>query len=689
MIKPVTRVEYDMRGFLRQCLEKYESLVDHPVKFKTVSTPFHDDKIARPIGDEAERRGELQAIASRVLMKVLFAARMARFDLLRATQGLASRVTKWSKECDVALHRLMCYIHSTIDVVQSGFIGDEPQSCKLWLFADSDHAGEHDSRSTSGCILAMVRPNTYFPLTAFSKKQTATAMSSTEAEVIAANLSIRTVGLPSSCLWQVIRNAGGVTNANAQSSAVGTRARNAKKDAWEFEPLRDQVIRRHVEPRNHLFDPRDCDDCPVDHKFLSAQRFTIAQFKDGSFDADVSWDWSSREGQRVMKSEWTGMTIFRIPGPNEIDYGVESREIRNALTDSCYVGQGREGSMDIYLIGKGTFEMVFLEDNQATIRILESGRSPAFRHADKTQRLNLAWLAEQFQRKHFTLVYVPSMLQAADIFTKPFTSSEKWNQLLKILGLHRASIKPPGQKTPDALHPGGPVAAATPESQTRVLLEVCCSPESKLGEVTRKAAHGCKVIRITKDDDVLDPQTRKLIVRQVLNELRYLPKGRRLLVWASLPCTGGTPWIHVNKTIPSAANKVEEHQKEFRKLWNALVDLVNSLRSASPYIAIEWPKGCVYWKLDHVVAFCQRHAMEQVTFDGCMIGVVDVHGVSIRKPWKICTNLPSLIESFESLQCDGNHEHAEGRGESLKRTESYTFRMTDMIHRAFGVSVAN
>ena len=49
--KPVTRVEYDVRGFLRQCLEKYESLVDHPVKFKTVSTPSHDDKIARPIGD--------------------------------------------------------------------------------------------------------------------------------------------------------------------------------------------------------------------------------------------------------------------------------------------------------------------------------------------------------------------------------------------------------------------------------------------------------------------------------------------------------------------------------------------------------------------------------------------------------------------------------------------------------------
>lgn len=69
---------------------------------------------------------------------------MARFEVLRATQGLASRVAKWSKECDVALHRLMRYIHSMIDVVQSGFIGDDPKPCKLWLFADSGHAGEHD-----------------------------------------------------------------------------------------------------------------------------------------------------------------------------------------------------------------------------------------------------------------------------------------------------------------------------------------------------------------------------------------------------------------------------------------------------------------------------------------------------------------------------------------------------------------
>ena len=79
----------------------------------------------------------------------------------------------------------------------------------FWLFADADHAGEYDNRSTSGCLLVLVGPNTYFPLTAFSKKQTAVAMSSTESEVVSANVSLRAVGLPSSGLWAYLQNAGG------------------------------------------------------------------------------------------------------------------------------------------------------------------------------------------------------------------------------------------------------------------------------------------------------------------------------------------------------------------------------------------------------------------------------------------------------------------------------------------------
>ena len=127
-------------------------------------------------------------------MKILFAARMARWDLLRATQSLASRVTKWSRDCDVALHRLVCYINSSLDIRMQGFIGG----------TIAEWAAEHDSKSTSGCALYLVGPNTYYPLNAFSKQQTSITMSSTESEVISANNGVRAQGLPSLSLWSFL-----------------------------------------------------------------------------------------------------------------------------------------------------------------------------------------------------------------------------------------------------------------------------------------------------------------------------------------------------------------------------------------------------------------------------------------------------------------------------------------------------
>ena len=142
MFKPVTRVTYDMKDFLDSCVDRYCELAKVDRKsLKPAMTPFHEHRTARPIVGEEEKAGRLQPIASRVLMKILFAARMARWDLLRATQSLASRVTKWSPDCDLGLHRLVCYINSSMDVTMSGFIGDSITDCRLWLFSDSDFAG--------------------------------------------------------------------------------------------------------------------------------------------------------------------------------------------------------------------------------------------------------------------------------------------------------------------------------------------------------------------------------------------------------------------------------------------------------------------------------------------------------------------------------------------------------------------
>ena len=71
----------------------------------------------------------LDTIAAKVVMKVFYAARVARPDLLRAVGHLSCYLTRWSPECDRRLHRLMCYVHSTLDMKTYGWIGDSISVC--------------------------------------------------------------------------------------------------------------------------------------------------------------------------------------------------------------------------------------------------------------------------------------------------------------------------------------------------------------------------------------------------------------------------------------------------------------------------------------------------------------------------------------------------------------------------------
>ncbi len=55
-----------------------------------------------------EGDGELKHCAASILMKLLYCARMCRYDFLHPIGRLACLVTKWDKHCDKMLHRLMC-----------------------------------------------------------------------------------------------------------------------------------------------------------------------------------------------------------------------------------------------------------------------------------------------------------------------------------------------------------------------------------------------------------------------------------------------------------------------------------------------------------------------------------------------------------------------------------------------------
>ena len=62
--------------------------------------------------------------------------------------------------------------------------------------------------------------------------------------------------------------------------------------------------------------------------------------------------------------------------------------------------------------------LIVHEDNQAMIKIVESGRNPTMRYLGRTHGVSVAWLHETFKGEDLSLAYEISTRMCADIFTK-------------------------------------------------------------------------------------------------------------------------------------------------------------------------------------------------------------------------------------------------------------------------------
>ena len=157
-----------------------------------------------PNGDD-EVRGQLADAAASVLMKVLYAARKARFDLLRPVQGLAKWFTKWKKRHDDELYRLVCYIHTTKGKKLIGWVADDIDDIQPHVFSDSDFAGtEGTQTSASGVHLCLRGPHISSPLSGQSKRQGCVSLSTTEAELMAGALALKSAGFPVIIIMQIL-----------------------------------------------------------------------------------------------------------------------------------------------------------------------------------------------------------------------------------------------------------------------------------------------------------------------------------------------------------------------------------------------------------------------------------------------------------------------------------------------------
>ena len=127
--KPVRVMEYKMESYLEAAVAKYKQLAGVSA-LRKVTTPFIEDvdpdlvvnnhaagKGGASAGGDAldtQPTSELKNCAASVLMQLLYCARLCRYDLLHGIGRLACLVTKWDSHCDKMLHRMMCYVESTL-----------------------------------------------------------------------------------------------------------------------------------------------------------------------------------------------------------------------------------------------------------------------------------------------------------------------------------------------------------------------------------------------------------------------------------------------------------------------------------------------------------------------------------------------------------------------------------------------
>ena len=142
----------------RQCVDLYEALSGKAVK--QFQTP-HVDPVSLVVSDDVPR-GELSASAARMVMKLLWLARLSRPDILVAVTLLAAKVTTWSLNEDRMVARLVGYVSHSAHYSSIWFIGDASQSLSFSLYVDSDSGGRlHTARSTSGYVLALEGPASF------------------------------------------------------------------------------------------------------------------------------------------------------------------------------------------------------------------------------------------------------------------------------------------------------------------------------------------------------------------------------------------------------------------------------------------------------------------------------------------------------------------------------------------------
>ena len=199
-------------------------------------------------------------------------------------------------------------------------------------------------------------------------------------------------------------------------------------------------------------------------------------------------------------------------------------------------------------------------------------------------------------------------------------------------------------------------------------------------------------VRLCKERiDLLDPDVFPQLEYQIRQAAEIAPPN----LWASIPCTSGSPWQHLNAHKGGKAFKKRLAQQLYksRQLFKVFVKVANLVRSLGGDVCFEWPQNSSGWERDDVKQFFSARSDDyhEAKFHGCSVGLTSRRGHPIKKPWKVMTTNARLAEALSQHQCTHSpEEHQKCEGSETTRSAMYPAYMCHLIASALYPSkVAN
>ena len=221
--------------------------------------------------------------------------------------------------------------------------------------------------------------------------------------------------------------------------------------------------------------------------------------------------------------------------------------------------------------------------------------------------------------------------------------------------------------------------ASRPNAKS-TMFEFACSEDSQMGFTHQE--YGINHVRLCKDRiDLGDESQCEQLDYQIDEAAKVAPPH----MWASIPCTSGSPWQYINRKKGGAAfmRKLARQVKESKRLFGSFAKRAERVLNHGGTVTFEWPRPCSGWKRPDVVAFFEKYPQFMtVGFEGCTVGLTDRNGYPIKKPWKLKTTSPRIVEAFQDMRCRCQQPHSRCEGAETTRSAMYPPQMTSIIAQA-------